>query len=110
MKELATLVAVLALTTLALAHPVLEKEKETLKASYYYYNSYSYSYYSYSYYDYYYNTYNGSSSTTLEPVQAIIVGVVILIVFCILCCVKALRRNSQQAMMRNQAYQAIPPA
>jgi hypothetical protein len=33
MKILAVLVALLALTTLALAHPVLEKEKKTLKAT-----------------------------------------------------------------------------
>ena len=59
MKDLAVLVALVALTTLALAHPVVEKEKESLKASYYYY---SYSYNTYSYYDYYYNTYSGNSS------------------------------------------------
>ena len=57
MKDLAVLVALVALTTLALAHPVVEKEKETLKASYYYYT-----YNTYSYYDYYYNTYSGNSS------------------------------------------------
>ncbi len=110
MKELATLVAVLALTTLALAHPVLEKEKENLKDSYYYYNSYSYSYYSYTYYDYYYNSYSGGGSSSGDPVVAIIAGVVVLFVVCISGCVKCLRRNNQQAMMRNQAYQAIPPA
>ena len=57
MKDLAVLVALVALTTLALAHPVVEKEKETLKASYYYYT-----YNTYSYYDYYYNTYSGNNS------------------------------------------------
>lgn len=76
-----------------------------LQGSYCYYtpvyNTYFGSISYYYYYCTYYNDYYGGGGLPAKAIVGIIVGCLFLVISCLICCIKAARRNKQMAISRN---------